>query len=140
MGQQQLLLLILSAVIVGIAIVMGINMFAENAAQANQDAVMQDCLTLASRAQGWFRRPTAIGGGGGDYNGLNATNPGDPGFLALNFDDVNENGDYSMAVQGGGTNLLITGVGTENPDGAGANLTVQVWVGAAGVDSTKVTQ
>jgi len=38
MGQQQLLLLVLSALIVGAAVVVGINMFSQNAAQANQDA------------------------------------------------------------------------------------------------------
>ena len=40
MGQQQLLLLVLSAIIVGVSIVVGINMFATNAYQANS-AYMQ---------------------------------------------------------------------------------------------------
>ncbi len=136
MGQQQLLLLILAAVIVGVAIIMGINMFSENAAQANQDAVMQDCLTLASRAQSWFRRPTAMGGGGNSYLGLN----GAPGLVALNFDSPNENGAYTLAVSGGNQILTIQGTGNENPDGLGANLQVNVRVIPAGVDTSWVTQ
>jgi hypothetical protein len=115
---------------------MGINMFSENAAQANQDAVMQDCLALASRAQSWYRRPGAMGGGDGDYNGLD----GAAGLVALNFDSPNENGTYTLTVQGGGQQLLVNGVGTENPDGAGGNLQVNVRVGPAGVDSTWVLQ
>lgn len=70
MGQQQLLLLILAAVIVGVAITLGINMFAQNSAQANQEAVMQDVLTIASRAQAWYRRPVQMGGGGRTFDGL----------------------------------------------------------------------
>lgn len=128
MGQQQLLLLILSAVIVGVAIVMGINMFSENAAQANQDAVMQDCLTIASRAQGWYRRPAAMGGGGSSYDGLT--------LALLNFTSPNENG--SFAVTPADSELTIVGIGNEDPDDDGANLTVTVIVGPAGVDSTNV--
>jgi hypothetical protein len=130
MGQQQLLLLILSAVIVGVAIVMGINMFAENAGQANQDAVLQDVLTIASRAQAWYRRPVQLGGGGRTYVGMTLTD--------LNFDAANSNGTY--AVSGGtATTVTITGVGTENPDNAGANLTVTVSVGADTVGAASIT-
>ena len=70
MGQQQLLLLALSTIIVGLAIVMGINMFGENAAQSNLDAVTNDVLTIASRAQGWYRKPAQMGGGGRSFSGL----------------------------------------------------------------------
>jgi len=131
MGQQQLLLLILSAVIVGVAIVMGINMFAENAAQANQDAVMQDVLTLASRAQAWYRRPVELGGGGRTYVGMT--------LIDLNFDTPNDNGTYALS-GGTATAVTVTGVGTENPDGAGANVTVAVSVGADTVGTANITQ
>lgn len=50
MGQQQLLLLVLGAIIVGVAIVVGVNMFSTSAVNANRDAVLQDCMTLATRA------------------------------------------------------------------------------------------
>ena len=62
MGQQQLLLLVLGAIIVGVAIVIGINMFAQNALTANVDAVKQDCLTIISKAQQWYRTPAPLGG------------------------------------------------------------------------------
>jgi hypothetical protein len=131
MGQQQLLLLILSAVIVGVAIVMGINMFAENAAQANQDAVLQDVLTLASRAQAWYRRPVELGGGGRTFAGITLAD--------LNFPATNGNGTYTLGV-GTATALPITGVGTENPDGTGANLTITIAVGADTVGTANITQ
>jgi hypothetical protein len=119
MGQQQLLLLILAAIIVGIAIVMGINMFGENAVQANQDAVTQDVLTIASRAQGWYRRPAAMGGGGRSFVGLT--------LAKLNFDVTNDNGSYALSGIGAGQ-VTVTGTGTEDGDSDNQALQVQITV------------
>jgi len=129
MGQQQLLLLILSAVIVGVAIVMGINMFGENATQANQDAVLQDVLTLATRAQAWYRRPTQLGGGGRDYTSVSLT--------TLNFASPNSNGSY--AITGSGNTATITGTGLEDGDDDGTMIQIQVTVGADTVGAASIT-
>lgn len=72
MGQQQLLLLVLAAVIVGLAVVTGINMFGANALQANEDAIRNDLVSLAGEAQAWYRRPAALGGGGNDFQTITA--------------------------------------------------------------------
>jgi hypothetical protein len=125
MGQQQLLLLILSAIIVGIAIVMGINMFGENAVQANQDAVMQDVLTIASRAQGWFRRPAQLGGGGRSFAAFS-------NLSLINFDSTTENGDYSVGSPTA-PSFVLTAVGKEDGDGDGTPMTATLTVFA---DST----
>jgi len=42
MGQQQLLLIVLGVIIVGIAVVVGINLFNANATNANRDGVISD--------------------------------------------------------------------------------------------------
>ncbi len=131
MGQQQLLLLILSAIIVGVAIVMGINMFGENAVQANQDAVTQDVLTIASRAQGWYRRPAQLGGGGRSFNGFND-------LQLINFADSTSNGKYAFTVTGGGDSLQIVGTGQEDGNGDGTPLTVTVSIGADGASAAQV--
>ena len=70
MGTQQLLLIVLGVIIVGIAVVVGINIFGTNAEQANKDALTQDCLRLASAAQGYYRKPTMLGGGNNDFTGI----------------------------------------------------------------------
>ena len=70
MGQQQLLLIILGVIVVGIAVAVGITMFNDSATSANRDAVTNDLINLASRAQQYYRRPTALGGGGGSFAGL----------------------------------------------------------------------
>lgn len=62
MGQQQLLLLVLGIVIVGLAVVIGINAFGENDKKANADAMVNDALRIASDVQAWELKPSQIGG------------------------------------------------------------------------------
>ena len=57
MGQQQLLLLVLGIVIVGLAVVVGIQAFGENQKKANTDAVVNDAIRIASDAQAWALKP-----------------------------------------------------------------------------------
>jgi len=70
MGQQQLLLVILVTIIVGVATVVAINVFGQSAENANVDATRQDVLTLAAMSQGWYIKPELLGGGGGDFSGI----------------------------------------------------------------------
>lgn len=67
MGQQQLLLLVLGIVIVGLAVVVGIQAFGENQKKANSDALVNDGVRIASDAQAWVLKPTAFGGGNGSF-------------------------------------------------------------------------
>jgi Tfp pilus assembly protein PilE len=69
MGQQQLLLIVLGVIIVGIAVVVGINVFTASAASSNRDAVIADLTTIGSMAQGFYRKPTALGGGNNTFTG-----------------------------------------------------------------------
>ena len=62
MGQQQLLLLVLGIVIVGLAVVVGIQAFSENQKKANADSLVNDGIRLASDAQAWSLKPKAFGG------------------------------------------------------------------------------
>lgn len=130
MGQQQLLLLILAAVIVGVAITLGINMFAQNSAQANQEAVMQDVLTIASRAQAWYRRPVQMGGGGRSYTNMTLAN--------LNFPGSNANGTYGLS-GGGATTVTITGTGVEDGNGDGTLLEVEALITPDSVRTMTIT-
>lgn len=68
MGQQQLLLVILVTIIVGIATVVAINTFGSAADSANVDAVNQDIAQIAAAAQGFYMKPTMLGGGGRTFN------------------------------------------------------------------------
>jgi hypothetical protein len=63
MGQQQLLLLVLATVIVGLATVAGINAFEQNQKQSTADAMTQEALRIASDVQAHVLKPDQFGGG-----------------------------------------------------------------------------
>ncbi len=69
MGQQQLLLIVLGVIIVGIAIVVGINLFTASSVEANKDGLVADNLNIASLAQQFYKKPAAMGGGDNTYTG-----------------------------------------------------------------------
>jgi Tfp pilus assembly protein PilE len=131
MGQQQLLLIILGVIVVGIAVAVGITMFNDSAVSANRDAVTNDLVNLASRAQQFYRRPIALGGGGGSFTNLTS--------MALltktsGASMVNGNGTYTLTT---GTNsITLTGHGTETGnDGTTPVMVVMlVWADSARVD------
>ena len=50
MGQQQLLLLVMGIVIVGMAILVGINAYSENSVRTNWDSLLQDAVRMTKIA------------------------------------------------------------------------------------------
>ncbi|MFQ5674460.1 MAG: hypothetical protein ACE5G1_01065, partial [bacterium] len=74
MGQQQLLLLVLATILVGVAIVAGLAMFQDSAMNANIDSVTQENVSIASKASEWYNKSVALGGGGGDFNANGGVN------------------------------------------------------------------
>lgn len=68
MGQQQLLLVILVTILVGIATVVALNVFGTAAEDANRDAVRQDLLIGATTAQAVYTRPRILDGAGGNFS------------------------------------------------------------------------
>lgn len=63
MGQQQLLLLVLGIVLVGLAVVVGISAFGENQKKTNLDLLTADAVRLSTAVQAWKMKPSAVGGG-----------------------------------------------------------------------------
>ena len=111
MGQQQLLLLVLGIVIVGLAVVVGIQAFGENQKKANADALVNDGVRIASDAQAWVLKPTAFGGGNGDPTNVELSSlgyevTGDPETYS------NLNGDFTLSATG--TSVIIAGANTDN--------------------------
>lgn len=105
MGQQQLLLIVLGVIIVGIAIVVGITLFNASAVQANRDAVVSDLQHLAFTAQQYYKKPTILGGGGNSFTGYTL-----PDGLSNNA-----NGAY-VITSVVANQVVFTGTGTEKND------------------------
>jgi len=73
MGQHQLLTMLLATIIIGIAIVRGMDMFAQDHRSAQEDQIREQLLNVATHAQDWYRRPAALGGGGRSFAGISWT-------------------------------------------------------------------
>jgi len=104
MGSQQLLLLIVGVIMVGLMISVGIIMFGDNAAASNRDAIANDLATYASRAQAYYHKPEFLDGGGNSFQGFTIAIGGST--------VVNHNGTYSISSTSP-TQTTIEGLGIE---------------------------
>lgn len=115
MGQQQLLLILLGIVIVGIAIFVGINLFRSNAIETKRNNVTNDLVNLAVLAQQYYMRPSSMGGGSRTFSGWTI-----PSELT-----TTANGNFTAVVMA--DDVVITGVGNEVVTG-NDSVTVQIKV------------
>lgn len=105
MGQQQLLLIVLGVIIVGISIVVGITLFRANAVQTNRDAIVSDLQHLAYTAQQYYKKPQMLGGGDNSFVGYSI-----PDGLSSNV-----NGTFVLTSVAA-NQVVFTGTGTEKND------------------------
>lgn len=115
MGQQQLLLIILGVIIVGIAIAVGISQFGANSTQANKDGVTSSLINLSANAYQYRIRPSTMGGGSNSYAGYTV-----PSKMVND-----ENGVYALS-SATATQIVFTGTSSVNGS----------WVATCTVDST----
>ena len=110
MGTQQILLIVLSVIIVGVAIAVGISMFNSQAYNANKTAIASDAQAFAAQVLQYWKTPESQGGAGG--NGANMTVDNVTNYLGLTGENAeNENGSYVITDADSFT-VEITGVGT----------------------------
>jgi len=110
MGQQQILLIVLGIIIVGIAIVIGIDNFQSKAVQANRDAVIIDLNYLASDALAYFKKTSTYGGGEQSFTGYD-----------LPFQlKTNDNGTYSV-LSTQPQKVIVEGIGVEKEGNLGCS-------------------
>ncbi len=101
MGQQQLLMIVLAIIIVGIAIAVSIELFRANAIDSKRDILINECSNLASIAISYYKKPREMGGGGKSFFGWQVPNS----MLQT------VNGSYLAQVTA--QQVIITGTGTE---------------------------
>jgi len=103
-GQQQLLLIVLAVILVGVAIILGINLFSSNAITVKRENLVSECLNLSGLAQQYYSRPAALGGGNRSFAGWNI-----PNELA-----ITANGRYEITdISTPASYVEITAVGNE---------------------------
>ena len=69
MGQQQLLMIVLAIIIVGIAIAISVQLFRSNAVEAKRDVLIEETSSLAAMAIQYYKKPQEMGGGGKSFMG-----------------------------------------------------------------------
>jgi hypothetical protein len=106
LGQQQLLLIILGVIVVGIAILLGILLFRASAIENKRDILMTEGVSIAAVAQQYYRKPSEIGGGGRSFLGWEIP----PSFK------VTTNGYYD-AEEISSDQVVIIGTGNEEVTG-----------------------
>ncbi len=113
MGTQQILLIVLSVIIVGIAAAVGLQMFTTQAQTMNRKALSNDLQNFGAHAIAFYKTPASLGGGGN----------GNPGYtelqdiaISLGFQSngtyTNANGTYEIT-SNDANGLVITATGTE---------------------------
>lgn len=126
MGQQQLLLIILGTIIVGVAVAVAIGLFNSQAAATNRDEIANDLAHYATMAQGYFRKPRALGGGGRSFNGLTMSK------ITLVYQHPRHlNGTYSLdpdPVSSDPPFVTFVGIGTETGNNGTAKVKVVMYV------------
>ena len=128
MGQQQLLLLVIGVVLVGLAVVAAFSVLDRHYAQDEADGLLERALAISTNAVGWHTLNGPFGGGAGSYERLAA---GGIGMLSL--DSTTVRGRYRITAATP-TTFEVTGVSTRRP-GVG----VRVYVTEFEVDSSVVS-
>jgi Tfp pilus assembly protein PilE len=142
MGQQQLLLIVLGVIIVGVAIAVGVTQFKSSAVDSNRQAVIGDLVNLAAKAQRFYRTPTSLAGGGQNFNT----------FYLTASDTGNANGSYSVttdaptaltysagsvtAVSASASTIYIVGCGKETGNDATNKVKVYATVTADNITTS----
>ena len=130
MGQQQLLLAILSVILVGTAVLVGINLFTAWAGQSNLDAVINDVLRFGESAQQFYVKPVAMGGGGRSFRQITI---GD-----ITPKSTNANGSYSIKSRANNyVELIGAGLFDGDENGENCQVTIQVFPDSVAIDITE---
>jgi hypothetical protein len=119
MGQQQFLLLCLGVIVVGIAIFVGIQLFAADSTESNKDGVTNSLLSVAADAYHFKLRPTTLGGG----------RPGYAGYTIPQKMQSDDFGRYAITGTPSDIEIKFTGISAFN----------SAWVATCTVDSSGKT-
>ena len=110
MGQQQILLLVLTIIVVGVAVVIGIDLFERMARQRHIDLMVNHAVHVASEAITWRTKGSPFLGGGGDYSNL-----GTNGIQQLLMASVRVPGTFEIS-KASGDDLEVEGVSNDFPE------------------------
>ena len=128
MGQQQLLLLVIGVVLVGIAVLAAFEVLDRNYKQDEADGLLDRGLAIATHAVYWKSKNDPFAGGNQSYETLTTD-----GLQTLALDDATVRGRFAITAATEST-LEVTGVSDRFP-----GIGVRVYVQKYDVDSSRVS-
>ena len=122
MGTQQILLIVLSVIIVGAAIAVGITMFNNQSYNSNKTAIAADAQNFATQVVQYYKTPESQGGA--DRKDANMTDEKIASFIgwetttAGSTKTTTENGEYTIkSIDGTSKKVQLYGLGKEEKGG-----------------------
>lgn len=137
MGTQQILLIVLSVIIVGVAIAVGITMFGNQAYNGNQQACASELQGYGSLCIQYYKTPKSQGGAGQDSTAISVAKIASfLGFIGPNDSlmDPSDNGEFRVSSVSGST-VILTGMGKELKAGKYPFITTTVNVAQGTINS-----
>lgn len=136
MGTQQVLLIVLGVIIVGVAIAVGISMFSSQAYNSNRQAVASELTNYATQVIQFWKTPASLGGGGNITANLTVSKVADYiGFNDENDSTTSEDGEYRV-ISVAGTVVTLKGLGTAEKGGNKPMITTTVDVTTSAMTTT----
>ena len=114
MGYQQILMLVLGVIIIGISVAVGLDMFTQEMMKMNRQSIISDMNIFAGVANAYYKSPPNMGGGNriwdvdkmGLWFGFN--------YDVVNNTIVNHNGTYLFSANGDVLTIIGTGTSIGN--------------------------
>ena len=126
MGQQQLLLIIVAIIVIGVSVTIANQLFYANAEDSNKDSIISELTNLATISLQYYQKPASIVGGGKSF-----TNWQIPSKL-----DTSTSGTYTIS-QASNKHLILNG----NPiQGSGYSWWVKATITKSKVVTEKINQ
>ncbi len=139
MGTQQILLIVLSVIIVGVAVVVGILMFNNQGYNSNKQAVASDLTTYGSLVIQWWKTPSAQGGAGQRVTNLDVARIAPYiGFNEANNSLTNPDvGEFRVtAATQADTTVTLVGLGRDEKKGLHPKVTTMVYLSSCTLQAT----
>jgi type II secretory pathway pseudopilin PulG len=105
MGQQQLLLIMLGVIIIGMALAVGLIMFNANSIEQKRNEIINECTLLASEAQLYYRKLKEHGGGGRSFTGWTVP----PQYASTEVGSITAVTSANQVILTGTGNEIVTG-------------------------------
>jgi len=126
MGYQQILMIVIGVIIIGLSTTVGLSMFNQEMTRLNRQAVISDMNIFAGVANAYYKAPASYGGGDREWNvdqmGM---------WFGFNYDEqnnsiTNDNGVYVFSASGDVLTIIGTGTSVGNDGSQNVQATLQL--------------